>query len=273
MHPCTINDLEPTTFKLYKTAYLQRHQKLLKQFFTSSEIGIIKKSFCYRLFSFFCPQKFESELSNILEETQIKYSNKLYIPEEFSILMKAIQAKDLSITGIFRISADFQRVNEVEQKYITMVKNNDKSIERLLINEDVFLLTALFTRVFKHFKGTLLPKNYLNPCVKAHLVQDETIKVKLLQSIFLGLNYENRALFESIGKFVRICSDNQTKNNGEHLKTMNLDGIVTVIAPKVLCAHGEKIDDLDFFKCCVDMLIFVFENIERILTIDSSVDY
>lgn len=269
MEPNTINDLDEDDFEHYKSNYIKKHYALLNSKFTFVDRFCIRLSLCHFLKNWLSLKKFESCISKEKNETTIKYSKNLYVPKEIAILMEVIKSKDLTTKGIFRIKPDSMHLNNVEEHFITLIINKDVTINEFLNREDIITLTALFARVFNHFKNPLLPRRYLTMCYKAFIAENELDRIQLLRAVFLGMDYDNRAVFESLSLFIKMCSEVQVKNDPAHVRSMDFNGIVSMFAAQIMSDHGLNSENIMNFKNYVEMLIFIFKNMESILLIEN----
>ncbi|KAM0678360.1 hypothetical protein BDAP_001074 [Binucleata daphniae] len=187
--------------------------------------------------------------------------------------MECILRKDLNTKGIFRISANYNELNTTESRFIKMFveKKTKTDLIDYLMTKDVILLCNLFTRVFKFFSTTLFPQSLIDLALTCFEIEAEEDRVVMMRMIILGFHYHNRQLFESISKFAYIISEQNCKNDFYLTQSMTLNSICKVLAPKIFIKRNKMVDP---YKLCnyVDLLEYLFENMEAILQIDPAIE-
>lgn len=267
----TINDVEKSNYVEFKKNLINQHMMILRKYLNYFEISKLKSGFFTWIGKKFTCKKFRKTKGTVVE-TNIRYGEKkLEIPLEFDTLMSAILSKDLTIPGLFRVSAPFAKLNEVELSLLKMFDSSElrNTIMEFLVQYDVVLLCNLFSRMFCHFNTTLFPREFLDISIKMSQItnaQDQYICFKVLLAAF---PYAKRTLFESVGKFVKLVSEEHIKFDEKHIKTMNLNGICKVLTPKIFLNKDEKMDPARMIEY-VKILDFIYENMENIIQIDKT---
>ncbi|KAM0687237.1 hypothetical protein COBT_001525 [Conglomerata obtusa] len=265
----TINDLDKDTFIEYKKKVFKHYKPILYKHLTFSERRKIQNHGYFTICYLFAKTKFMRNNSRTIK-TEIKYScEPITIPLEFDTIMTAILQKDLKTTGIFRISANYSEINVAEQKFIELLdnKNTRQDIIDYLISLDIILLCNLFTRIFNMFSTTLFPKSLINISLILYDIDSEEERAVLMRIVMLSFHHVNRMLFESIGKFAKDLSTENCREDLHLTKSMTLNAVCKVLAPKIFLCKNEIINPQLISKH-VNLLDYFFENMLQILRVD-----
>lgn len=265
----TINNISKSDYPAFKERVIKTHYKTLKKYLNYFEIYKLKTGFFIWLRKKIYDNKFR-KMEGITIGTEIKYGCKnIEIPIEFDTVMNAILKKDLTVPGLFRISATYSLLNSVEVETLKMFKEmrSTEYVTEFLMKYDSILLTNLFTRLINHFDSTLFPREFLEIALKVYKIEDENDRKICFKVLMVAFPYAKRCMFESIGKFVNTVSEENTKFDEKHVKTMNLNGICKVIAPKLFLLKSEVIDPFKIHDY-VGILDYIYDSMPEIIEID-----
>lgn len=264
----TINDLDKPNFIQYKEFIYKKRQRILLKYFDTKEIQAMKSD-GYPCKWLFGEKKFTRP--NVrFHDSDIRYSARLLrIPIDFDCVMTVVLEKDLTTTGIFRISTNYVQLEEVEAELLRLVAMNLARDDLLdyLRKYDIVLLTTLFSRLFTHYNTTLFPKRLLKIAIKANNIEDEEDKYSILKVILLSFPFTKRTMFESVAKFIKTVSEANVEGDSSNSRSMTVNGVCKVLAPRIFISNNDKLQIQDLFEC-IEMLDYVFAHMPNIIEID-----
>ncbi|KAM0676172.1 hypothetical protein GVAV_000135 [Gurleya vavrai] len=266
----TINDLTKQEYITYRKRVLKHYSKILEKHLSYSERNKLSFKSKFFLYSLFQENKFMRE-KGITTETDVKFSNNnLKIPIEFDVLMTAILSKNLRTVGIFRISANFAELNKIEKEFLVLIENNviRNDLLNFLMQKDIITLCNLFTRTFNIFPTTLFPKALIDISLELFKIDTEEERTVIMRIIMLAFHFPNRQLFESIAKFSKKISEENCKGDVFLTKSMTLNAVCKVLAPKIFLCKNEIMNPL-LLSQHVNLLEYFFENMEAIIRVET----
>ncbi|KAM0687150.1 Rho-type GTPase activating protein Rga1, partial [Conglomerata obtusa] len=247
---------------------MSKYNSTLNNYLSFYEINYLTKSNLFHVFDLFSTCEFGRDNEKLVA-TRIKYSSKeVWIPLELDCVMTALFQSNLQAQGIFRVNGKFEEVNEVSNNFQYLISQNfqHSDIVEYLLQQKIHVLCDIFTRTLTTYNGPLFPKRLRNIFEKIWKIKEAYDRQICLKLLFICFPYKNRQIFESIGKFVVHVSNENTKDDPEHKRSMDVHGICVSLMPAIVISKGDvlSVEKLGWYTAFLHDL---FSNMEQILDV------
>lgn len=256
----TYNDLDEEEFEIYKSKFHRKHKEYENSFAMKNILTDILHFVSYKKINIFVSK------TTKMEDTRFRMSCKIFqIPSDLNQIMEYFLSRNLVVEGLFKKSAHYESVQNALRDFTHCIENEINLNEKMK-HYDLLVLSSVFKESLNMNENTIIPieyAKYLCNLKRANITESD--KILALRYLILNLPLQNLNALQSVIVFLKIIHQIASISTSEKIKQISFAGFTSVVTPRLVL--GKKTIDLDDLRDLSDIMIFVAENFEKIITI------